>query len=487
MYTYNEPAAKLPPLRLFSREELERIYDAALRILDEIGMQLDHPKALDILEGQGARIDRTKNRAYLPPELVASKAKLIPKKFTYHGRTPEFDYTASLDAPMGSRLNGGCIGYLDLETGMYRRGVIADWRQINQLADALTNIRGVGNFHCGDVPLNTSDVHSVRALLESGRKCAMHGASTAQTFRYQVELLLAARGSREALAERSQIHHNITVTNPLFLTYDHLEQLFIAVEYGIPIDIPVMSIAGLTSPITVAGTLAQNLAEELGTIALIQSIKPGFPVAFFMDPVVGNMRTADIMCGAPEVALLIAGICQIGTELFGVPAETIGFDTDGHGSAQTMFQKAQNLIFQAMAGGKMVVGCGCIESILTICPVQLVMDDELIAIANRLTRKVVVDEDSLAVEAIKRVGPRGSYIIDDHTISGLYAGEIVNLELSERDSRRQAWEDSGRQTMETRARERARAIVRDHVVPPLSDEVLREFDAIITSADKTLA
>lgn len=482
-----ESKTKYPPLRLFSHEELERIYDAALRVLEEVGMQLDYPLALDILEGQGARIDRARNRAFFPPELVASKIKFIPREFTYHGRTPEFDYTASLDGPMGARLNGGCIGYLDVETGKYRRGGIADWRQINQLADALPNIRAVGNFHCGDVPMNTSDVHSVRALLESGRKCAMHGAATARTFRYQIELLLAARGSREALAERSQVHHNITVTNPLFLTYDHLEQLFIAVEYGIPIDIPVMSIAGITSPITVAGTLVQNLAEELGTITLIQSIKPGFPVAFFMDPIVGNMRTADIMCGAPETALLIAGICQIGTELFGVPTETIGFDTDGYSSAQTMFQKAQNLIFQAMAGGKMVVGPGCIESILTICPVQLVIDDELISIAERLTRKVVVDEDSLAVEAIKRVGPRGSYLIDEHTMEGLRAGEIADLSLAERESRRQIWEESGRQTIETRAREKAKALVKDHVVPPLPDEVLREFEAIIKNADESLA
>ena len=478
---------KYPPLRLFSHEELERIYDAALRVLEEVGMQMDHPKALDILEGQGARIDKSINRVYFSPELIASKLKLVPKQFTYHGRTPEFDYTASLDGPMGARSNGGCIGYLDLDTGIYRRANIADWRQVNHLADALPNIRGVGNFHCGDVPMNTSDIHSARALLESGRKCAMHGAATAETFRYQVELLLAARGTREALAERSQIHHNITVTNPLFLTYDHLEQLFIAVEYGIPIDVPVMSITGITSPITVVGTLVQNLAEELGTLTLIQSIKPGFPVAFFTDPIIGNMRTADVMCGAPEAALLIAGICQIGTELLGLPTETIGFDTDGHSSAQTMFQKAQNLIFQTMSGGKMVVGCGCIESILTLCPVQLVIDDELIAIAERLNRKMIVDEDSLAVEAIKRVGPRGSYIIDDHTFEGLHSGEIVELELSERDSRRQKWIDSGRQTIETRAREKAKALVKNHVVPPLPDEVLREFEAIIKSADKSLA
>ncbi len=475
-----------PPLRILSHEELQKIYETALRVLSEVGMQIEHPKVLDILSDAGACVDKSKNRVFFPSDLVDSNRKLIPKEFTYHGRTPEFDYTAALDGPIGARPAGGCIGYNDLETGNYRRATLNDWREIVHLADALPNIRGVGNLHCGDVPMQTSDIHSVKVVLESGRKCAMHGAATADTFRYQVEMLLAVRGSRKALTERSQIHHNITVTNPLFLTHDHLEQLLIAVENGVPIDVPVMSMAGISSPITVVGTLVQNLAEELGTITIIQSVKQGHPVAFFIDPVVGNMRTADAMTGAPEVALTIAAACQLGTELFGLPTEAIGFDTDGYSRSQNMFQKAQNLIFQAMAGGKFVVGAGCIESILTLDPVQLIIDDELITIAERLTREIIVDEYTLAFEAIKRVGPRGSYLGDEHTIKGLRAGEIIDLNLSERECKRKIWENTGKKTIVSRAREKGLELVRNHIVPPLPDDVLKELDKIVKHADETI-
>jgi trimethylamine---corrinoid protein Co-methyltransferase len=478
---------KAPPLRFLSKEGLEKVYDAALRILDEVGMQVDYPRAQEVLAGEGARVDKATNRVTFPPDLVKKKLALLPKRYTYQGRTPEFDYTASLDGDVAARPAGGCTGYIDLNTVQHRRGGIGDWREICHLVDGLPNMAAVGNMHCGDVPAQTSDIHSMRAMLESSRKCAVHGAATVAHFRAQIELLLAAAGSKEALAKRSQVHHMIAVTNPLYWPADHGEQLFIACEYGIPLDIPVMSIIGITSPITVAGSLAQNVAEELGVVCLVQSIRPGHPMAFFLDPVVGNMRTAEALCGAPESALSIAATCQIGTELFGVPTEAIGFDTDGFSSPQTMYQKAQNLIFQVLSGGKLIVGAGCIESITTLSPIQIVIDDELVAIAKRWLRGIEVDDETLAFEAIKRVGPRGNYLTDEHTITRLRTGEMADLKLAERDSRRQVWEATGKKTLESRARDKALDLVKNHKVPPLADDVLREFAAIIKRADKLIA
>ena len=169
-------------------------------------------------------------------------------------------------------------------------------------------------------------------------------------------MLLAVRGSREALAARPPLHNMVAVYNPLYHDEDNAAQILLSVEYGIPLDIAVMSIVGMTSPATLAGSLAQTVAEELATITLIQSARPGHPCAFFVDPVVGNMRNGEALAGAPESALLLGAICQLGTELFGVPTSAIGLDTDGFSGAQTMFQKAQNLAFEVLAGGTVVVG-----------------------------------------------------------------------------------------------------------------------------------
>lgn len=473
-----------PALRILSHDDLERIYDAALRVLDEVGLLIELPAALDTLEAAGARVDRQTSRVYYPRELVEGAVAQIPRVLTYHGRTPEFDVTLSLEGDVYARTAGGCTGYLDIDTGAYREALIADWRQWCTLIDALPTMM-LGNMNAArDVPGHTGDVHSFRVMLESQRKCSVHGASSADNFQAQIEMMLALRGSREALAARPPIHHMVAPINPLYHDADNAAQIMLAVEYGIPLDIAVMSIVGVTSPLTLAGSLVQNLAEELGTIALIESARPGHPVAFFIDPVVGNMRTAEAMCGAPESALVIGAICQLGTELFGVPTSAIGFDTDGFTSAQTMYQKAQNMIFQVMAGGKLIVGAGCIESIMTLSPWQLVIDDELVKIARRYQQGITVDEPSLAVDVIKRVGPRGDYLSDEHTLEALHAGAFLDLELAERESRRPVWEAGGRKTLESRARDRALAILASHEVPPLPDDVLRELAHIQREADE---
>jgi trimethylamine---corrinoid protein Co-methyltransferase len=476
-----------PALRLLSHEQLDQIHAGALRILEEIGMVVEHPGAQDLLAGAGARVDRSTNRVRFPSDVVERCRRLIPSRFTYHGRTTEFDWVASLDGDIGARNTGGCSGYIDPATDEFRPGRIADWRSFCTLVDALPNIRALANMVCSDVPARTCDIHSLHTLLEAQRKCSVHGANTARNWRYQIEMLLAVRGSREGLAERSPVHHMVPPINPLFLANDYVSQILLACEYDIPIDIPVMSIVGVTSPVTLAGTLAQNLAEELGTATLIQTARPGHPMAFFLDPVVANMRTGEALTAAPEGALLVGAICQLGTELFGLPTEAVGLYSDGFGAGQTMSNKTQSVMFQALSGGKLFVGAGCVESINTLSSAQLVVDDELMTMARRWVKGITVNEETLAIDVLARVGPHGDFLSEDHTTRMFRAGELILPELAEREGRRETWEAGGCRTLESRARDKANAILATHEVPPLPDEVLRELNRIVRAADAELA
>jgi len=474
------------PLRLLSHEDLERIHQASLRVLDEVGMKVDHAGALDLLEGAGARVDRATGMVRFPPELVESSLKLVPRALTYHGRTPEYDFTLTAGGGIYSRVPGGATGYIDLETGRHRRARIADWREFATLIDALPNIDSVSTLHCGDVPEKTADIHSLQALLECQRKCVLHNAFTLENQPYLIEMMLAVRGSREALAERPLVHHVASPISPLYLPEDDTAQMLTACEWGIPLDIPIMPIAGVTSPITVAGSLVQGNAEYLGTMTLVQTKRPGHPMAFFIDPVVADMRTGNALFGAPEVGLLVAAISQLGSELYDLPVQAIGLDADGFTTAQTILQKTQNALFQALSGGRLLVGAGSIEACMSLSPLQLVIDDELMAIARRWLKAIEVTDESLAVEAIARVGPRGDYMSDDHTIDFLHTGELLDLRLAERESR-QVWEASGMKTLEGKARARGLELLATHRVEPLPDEVLRELAAIAARADREIA
>jgi trimethylamine---corrinoid protein Co-methyltransferase len=475
-----------PFLRLLAGEELRRIHEASLTILEHTGMVVDHAEARDILAGAGARVDASRNVVYFPSQLVEEKIKLIPRRAEYHGRVPEFDFACSLDSEVYARHAGGATGYIDLHTGKHHQAALDDWREFVTLADALPNIHALCTLAPGDVPAATSDIHSCRVLLESQRKCFIHTAFGIRNQRYMLEMALAVAGSREALAERPFVHFMMSPISPLFLPEDDTAQLLLACEYGIPTDIPIMPVAGATSPITLAGSLAQTNAEFLGTATLAQTVRPGHHQAYFFDPVVANMRTGAALFGAPEVGMLVAAIQQLGVELYGLPPQGIGLDCDGYDYGQTLFQKAQNALFQALAGGKLLVGAGTIEACMSIDPVQLVLDDEIVAIVRRWLRGITVDDATLAVDVIDRVGARGQFLDDDHTIDYLRAGELMTTELFER-ATRGPWEADGAKSVADKARDKAIGILAEHEVPPLPDEVIRELRAIAAKADEELA
>jgi trimethylamine--corrinoid protein Co-methyltransferase len=124
---------------------------------------------------------------------------------------------------------------------------------------------------------------------------------------------------------------------------------------------------------------------------------------------------------------------------------------------------------------------------MALSPAQLVIDDELISIARRWLQGIRVDEESLAVDTVARVGPRGSYLADEHTVAAIRSRQLVSLQLAERESRRQVWESAGKKTLESRAAEKTRSILERHEVPPLPEEVRRELAAILKKADQQLA
>jgi len=474
-----------PYLRLFSEEEVWSIFKASLKILQQTGMVIDHEIARQLLEGAGAKVDHDTKIVRFPPELIEAKLKLLPKMTPYHGRSEEFDATLTLDGDIYARVAGGAIGYIDLKAGKYHRSRLEDWKEFATLVDALPSIYSVATMHCGDVPEYMADIHSLNVLLSHQRKNIVHNAFSLQSFKLMIEMITAVAGSQESFLMRPFYHHMLSPISPLFLNEDDTSQLLLACEYGIPTDIPVMPTAGSTAPITLAGVMALANAEFLGTMTLAQTARPGHIMPFFIDPLVADMKTGGSLFAAPEVGLLCAGISQLGQDVYKIPAEAIGLASDGFTIEQAVFQKAQNTLMQVMAGGKLVIGAGMVEADMALSPVQLVIDDEIMQIARRWLRGIKVNEETLATNVIHKVGPRGHFLSEVHTMKYMKAGELIRTEIFDRD-RRDVWEMKGSKGQEQRAREKALAILEKHHVPPLPDDVQKELETIVSKAEKIL-
>ncbi len=473
-------------LRMLSDDELKRVHNASLSILERTGVFIDHKGACEMLQAAGARVEWDKRRVHFPPELVEEKLKLVPRKLLYAGREPEFDFTIEAGGEIRGRHAGGAVNYVDLRTGAYRKITLDDWKEFVTLLDALPNVNALSTVAPSDVPQATSDIHCLRVTLEHQRKTAVHSAFSVRHLRFMIEMMLAVLGTKEALRRRPPVHHIVSPISPLYLNADDVAQLLLACEYGIPTDIPIMPSAGTTAPITIAGTLALVNAEFLGTMTLAQIASPGHPMPYFVDPIIADMRSGAPLMGAPEVGLLNAAIAQIGSELYGLPPEGIGLDCDSTTYEQTVFQKAVNVVTQALAGGRFLIGAGAIETCMAVSPVQLVIDDEIVAVARRLARGIVVSDDTLATEAIDRVGPRGNFLMDEHTMKYLRSGELMQTEMFHRDQH-EAWVAKGAKNVEQRARDKALAILDKHEVPPLPASVHQELEKIVAEADRELA
>ena len=473
------------PLRILGDDGPRRVHESALRILDRTGMVVDHREALEILAGAGARVDRASRRVTFPPELVEAMVTRLPRALTYHGREADQDVTLTVDGPIYSRVPGGAPGYIDLDTGVHRRARIADWREFITLFDALPNVHIIATMHCGDIPEWIADLYSLHTVLTSTTKPVVHNAFNVANMRAMLDMVVAVAGSREALAARPLYHHMLSPISPLYMQEDDTSQLLLACEYGIPVDMPIMPIAAFTGPITIGGLVVQALAEYLGSVVLAQAARPGLPMAFFADPVIGDLRTGNARFGAPEIGLLLAAISQVGREVYGLPPQAIGLDADGFTLGDIMFQKAQNMAFQTLAGGRMLIGPGCVEATMALDPAMLVIDNMLVDVARRWDRGVPTDDDGLAIEAIERVGPRGEFMADDSTIDHLRDGTILDVGLWEVGMREQ-WEAGGSKDIRQRAAEMGKAILDRHEVPPLPDDVVRELDGIVAAAGKAL-
>jgi trimethylamine--corrinoid protein Co-methyltransferase len=471
---------------MLSADEVNSIHRGSLRILERIGMLVEHAGARELLAEAGASVSHESNVVRFPSDLVEAKINLIPRSLEYHGRTPEFSFTCEPDGDVYSEVGGGSTGYIDLTNGQYRRARLDDLKAFSILGDALPNIHVAAAHMCIDVPAATSDLHCLRVLLESQRLPISTSAFGLDNLRCMIEMLLAVQGSRQELASRPRMHLEMSPISPLYLAEDDAAQLLLACEYHIPILFAPMPNAGATGPITLVGTVVQAIAEWLAMATLTQCACPGLSVPFFVDPVVADMRTVSAQFASPEAGFLMTAIAQVGNELYGFPNVANGLCTDGFSYPQTLFQKAQNALFHCLAGGRLMLGAGETESVTAFDPVQLVIDDEIMAIVRRWARRMVVNDDSIAFEVLERVGPRGHFLGDEHTLDHLHAGELFNPELFERGSRTM-WMAGGAKTVVEAARAKAENILASHEVPPLPDEVSRELRAIVARADERLA
>ena len=479
-------SALRPSLRLLSDEGLQKIHEQSLEILEKVGMNIMHKRALEILGAAGAKVEKDSTRVRLPKNLVEECLKLVPSRIVYGARVPEHDLIAEPGAEFHTRPMTGGEGYIDLETGEWRKVLTQDLVDWTTLADGLENVDYVASIYPDDMNLDTRDVHILRLLLEHSVKHVEVQPYTGVGVGYMVEMIKAVQGSTDEVKKRPLLSVLTSALAPLqWLPYS-LDILFTVGPLHIPIELNTMPIAGATSPMTPAGTLLQANTEMLMGITIAQTAFPGMPLMYAARNLIMDAWTGLGLMGRVENTMVSAGMAQIASEMYRMPSNLFGPVADSMiPDTQSTVERAFRSIVPALCGASVIAGMGHVEHCYTYDPALLVQDDDLIGMLRRLMRGIEVTDETLGMDAVLRVGPGGNYLIDAHTLKH-FKTEYWTPQATNRHVRN-AWKMKGAPDTNEVARERARKILAEHKAEPLDPMLAQELDRIVAAADAAAA
>jgi trimethylamine--corrinoid protein Co-methyltransferase len=470
--------------------EVRRIHEAALGVLERTGVHIVASECRDLLVRAGARVDRERDRVFIPRTLVEAALRQVNRQVVLYSRDGRFDlYLHGRRVHLGT--GGAAITILDLETGRPRPTRLRDLYDIGRLVETLDNI----HFYlrpvvARDIPIEDLDINTFYACLAATHKHVMGGCYFARKVPEIKKLVTLIAGSEEAYLRRPFLSLNLGwMVSPLRFAPETTETLTAAVRAGIPVSLVSAPQAGATAPASLVGTLVQVVAEELAGITYVMLLRPGHPILFGGMPLVSDLRTGNMTGGGAELALMNAASAQM-AQFYGLPVYSSSALTDSKlPDIQAGYEKGLTTAVVALAGAQYNHhAAGMLESMLTVAYEQYVIDDDINGQVMRLVKGLEVTEESLSVDVIHEVcygdahGPGvGHYLGHPQTLA-LMETEYLYPHTAERATRRD-WEAAGALDMRERARRHARHVLSTFyptVIPEPLDRRLRdEFNILL--------
>lgn len=277
-----------------------------------------------------------------------------------------------------------------------------------------------------------------------------------------MELGALIAGGEEAYMERPFInHHYCPVVSPLTMDKDSTDAVIYLTEKGLPVYGTIVPNAGLTSPMSLLGTLTLGNAEFLALATLIQLIRPGAPLIYAVLSTAADMRTGAYASGAIETGILQMGHTEM-ARFYNVPSGGyIGLTNSHINDAQCGYETGMNTTAALLAGADLFNMGGTLGSIMVFDYAKAVIDNEIAMMLKRLKKGIPYKDEELCVDLIAKVGPGGSFMEEEHTIRNMRE-EVFYPQLAVREMRTM-WESTGASDIHIRAlREANRILIQDN-------------------------
>ncbi len=474
------------PYPVLTKADIDEIHSAAVRGLERVGVKVGTAHGRMILKRAGADVDQRAQVVKFPPALVTEILRKPKAHVVLHGRDPSQD--ADLDLHHVHVCNDGTGPLtLDFETGERRPSTSEDLANSARVSNVLDNLHVYWPMVTAmDYPPASRIYVDLKVSFMNTPKHVLYasGASGDEARRLKAMGEVVAGGEKE-LRKRPILSSVQTTIAPLQLDGGMMDAAFVFGEAGIPVAIFTMPTPGATGPVTLAGSVTVAAMEFLAGLTLTRLANPGCPVIWGCGVTPLDMKTTTRAGGSPEHGLTGVAITQL-AHSFGVPSLVGGFDTTasvpGTQAAIEAFQQGMSVV---LGGADLIVGLGLLEDAKTLALEQLFIHDEMVSMIRRIADGIVVNEDTIALDVIEKVGIGKTFLGQRHTMDHLRTEHFIPKLVDRRSY--DLWARDGRRSMEDRARQKVREALAKPLTHPLDPKVIRELDAIVKGATPVAA
>jgi trimethylamine--corrinoid protein Co-methyltransferase len=467
-------------LEILSQTDIEKIHNATMDVIEKTGVRFPSKKALNIWEEHGAEVDWDTMIVKTSRNLIENAIKSCPPRYVLGAR--DHDQDLRLDGNHVFVGTDGCgVQIIDLYSNELRRTELQDVADIAKIADAVEEIA----FHwvpvsAQDRPPETRGLHELQAVWEfSTKHVQTESIYTEAEAIAAVEMAKLVAGDSERLRKRPPLSIMQCTAPPLGHDGGSLEAALIVAEAGIPVGFMTMTASLTTAPATLAGNLVVGNAEVLSAAALIQLAHPGAPFFYAAAQTASDLRTGAYTGGGPE-DFLFGAATNVLADYYNMPLSMGSFATGAkEPNWQAGIDNSLSTFMASLSMSDMLLGVGLLHGSRIWSYEQMMMDCEIFDIVNQMMKGIVVDDESLALDAIHTVGPHGNFLTHKHTRQ-----HMREIWLPKYMDRRpyEVWLES-RDSSREWARDRALEIYENHIPVQFDPAIDREMSKIIASLE----
>jgi trimethylamine--corrinoid protein Co-methyltransferase len=471
-------------IQTLSREELNKVHDASIDLLETVGVRFDDDEALDLFKSNGVKVDG--KTVFFTEKNIRRALDTAPSNFKLVARDPV--KSVAIGGDDFALVPGYGASFITSNGGLQREATLADYHKFCQLVQTskVINVNGFLMVSPWDLQAKTAHLEMLYSNIIFCDKPFMGSPLSREAARDCINMLGIIWGSLEKLKEMSVTVSLITPLSPFRYTAEMAGSIIELARYNQACIFGALVMAGSTGPMSLAGLLAQQNAEILAGVTLTQLANPGAPVVVGGTSAIMDMRTGCLAMGSPEVVRLTSATIQM-AKFYDLPARAGCSNTDAYlADAQAGFESALTLMTAIRNGTNFVLhAAGMLGSYSAMSFEKFIIDEELCRMVIETLKPIKISEESIDTNFIKEVGIGGDYLIQTKTLdqcrTAFFLPNLVNRKGYN------GWQEEGHKRIDEKAAEALDDRLSSYIKPDIDPQIDKDLQAYIQKASRALA